>query len=278
MRRKCRTGLFSQKHWGFSQKWNAPFQSCYQFSQHMAMVIVGVASLHRNSIVEKVSKKHTVIELSWKIGSTFFEQTAEVFTMSSQSKELKASRRKKKISGNVSYMGIIKSQNGEKNEEISFFWESNLLPFKTTVDICPPGYQTTFFLSLEITNFRTSQLVPGNTNLLSQSSQKVNIGLIRFKFLIRFPSKQQLSVFHSSKCHSKNWIVDRKIQFSLYFFHFFVKCSIVLIMLWGLFIWCLFVLELITLHCFRLEIFIKTSNRTFSFQKLPREKFSSSLL
>ena len=139
----------------------------------MRLLNVGVASPHRNSIVEKMSKKDVVIELSWKIGSTFFEQTAEIFTLKSQSKNwnCKASCRKKKISGNVSYLGIIKSRNGEKNEEISSSWESNLLLFKTTVYVCPPEYQSTFCLSLEITNFRTSQLGRCNSNLLSQSSQ-----------------------------------------------------------------------------------------------------------
>ena len=49
----------------------------------------------------KSVKKHVVIELSWKIGSTFFGQTAEVFTLKSQSKNwnCKASCRKKRFPG-----------------------------------------------------------------------------------------------------------------------------------------------------------------------------------
>ena len=56
----------------------------------------------------------------------------------------------------------------------------------------------------------------------------MNIGFIRLKFRTRFPSKQQFTGFLSSNCQSTNLNFDWKIQISLYFFCFFVKCLICL--------------------------------------------------
>ena len=119
----CRSShFFLKKQWRFSQNWNAAFQSCYQFSQHMGMLNVGVASSHRNSIVEKVWKKHTVIDLSWNKGSTFFEQTAEVFTLSSQSKtwKCKASCRKKRVPGTFPTSETLKAEMARKMKKFLF--------------------------------------------------------------------------------------------------------------------------------------------------------------
>ena len=55
-----------------------------------------------------------------------------------------------------------------------------------------------------------------------------NIGFISFKFLTRFSSKRQFTGFLSSNCQSTNLNFDWKIQISLYFFCFFVKCLICL--------------------------------------------------
>ena len=127
---------------------------------------------------------------------------------------------KKRVPRTFPTSETLKAQMARKKKEISFCWESNLLLFKTTVYLCPTGYQSTFCLTLEITNFRTSQLGRCNSNLSSQSSQKVNIGFIRLKFPTRFPSKQQLSGSLPWNCQTTNLNFDRKIQFSLYVFYF----------------------------------------------------------
>ena len=88
------------------------------------------------------------------------------------------------------------------------------------------SHEVMFSSPEDLHHCETLHLAPCRRSHMNISRHIKNIGFIHFKFLNKFPSKQQLSGFLSTNCQSTNLIFDRKIQFSLYFFCFFVKSLI----------------------------------------------------
>ena len=66
-------------------------------------------------------------------------------------------------------------------------------------------------------------LIPCNGNVMGQSSQKLNIGLIRHNIQTRFPSKQHLSRFLPSRSQSTIPFLIQDDSLPLSFFPSFLR-------------------------------------------------------
>ena len=87
----------------------------------------------------------------------------------------------------------------------------------------PAGYQSTFCHREKSFYCRTMHLVPCNIKLTGETSQDLNISLIRLGIQGRFPLKQQFSRFVPSGSQSTFSFSNKKIRNSYKFIHHFVE-------------------------------------------------------
>ena len=94
------------------------------------------------------------------------------------------------ILGIVSYIRNYKDRKNEKVQKFSIFpANQTFCSPKLLAAFRPLEYQSKLFYSWKITCQKMHSF-PCNGNLMGQTSQKLNIGLIRLDIKTRFPSKQ----------------------------------------------------------------------------------------
>ena len=101
---------------------------------------------------------------------------------------------------NVLHVGA-KRQNWSKKEVIFKFLAIAHFPSKRLAIFCS-SHEVMFSSPKEIYHCEILHIAPCRRSHMNISRHIKNIGFIRFKFLTKFPSKQQLSGFFSSNCQS----------------------------------------------------------------------------
>ena len=114
----------------------------------------------------------------------------------------------------------------QKEHYFSSFLRIEQFPPKLLAAFCS-SHEVMFSSPEELHHCGILHLAPCKGSQMNITRHIKNNGFIRFKFLTRFPSKQQLSGFLSSSYHSENLVYHVKIQISqCFFFNFFFKCMI----------------------------------------------------
>ena len=145
------------------------------------------------------------------------------------------------------------SETPETAELLDFSRQSNLYFRKPPAAGCPPGNNRRSLFGENLLDWQRVPLIPRKTNLIDQSSQNSNFGLIRLDFETQFPRKQ-LSGYLLSRSQTK--------QLTLYqFFHCPYLFVPTFLKNWSsknyVYLWCFFGLENFLLS-YRLHVFIKT--------------------
>ena len=134
------------------------------------------------------------------------------------------------------------------------------------------SHEVMFSSPEELHHCEILHLAPCRRSHMNKSRHIKKIGFIHFKFLNKLPSKQQLSGFLSTNCQSTNLNFDRKIQISLYFFCFFVKCSIGLNAKSSSYTMLFLFSNWLPWTAFGWNCSPRRKTKLFNFKKLPREK------